>query len=50
LANGSSVEFIARSEASGLGFTVDALVLDEAKGLSGYAIDSKEELVAELFA
>lgn len=34
LHNGGSVEFIARSKKSGLGFTVDVLVLDEAQELT----------------
>lgn len=34
LANGSSVEFIARSSGSGRGFTVDVLILDEAQHLT----------------
>jgi hypothetical protein len=38
LANGGSVEFIARSKGSGRGFTVDVLVCDEAQDLSDDAL------------
>lgn len=38
LANGGSVEFVARSKSSGRGFTVDALALDEAQELDDDAL------------
>jgi hypothetical protein len=40
LANGGSVEFVARSKGSGRGFTVDCLVMDEAQELSDDALEA----------
>jgi hypothetical protein len=42
LANGASIEFVARSSGSGRGFTIDVLVLDEAQHLT------EEQLEAQL--
>lgn len=40
LANGGSVEFVARSRGSGRGFTVDVLVLDEAQELTDEMLEA----------
>lgn len=40
LANGASIEFVARSRGSGRGFTVDDLVLDEAQELSDEQLEA----------
>ncbi|HET6908317.1 MAG TPA: hypothetical protein VFH54_03180 [Mycobacteriales bacterium] len=40
LANGGSVEFVARSSGSGRGFTVDVLVLDEAQDLTDEELEA----------
>lgn len=40
LANGGSVEFVARSKGSARGFTVDVLVMDEAQELSDEALEA----------
>lgn len=40
LTNGGSVEFIARSKGSGRGFTVDALLFDEAQELGDEALEA----------
>ncbi len=40
LANGGSVEFVARSRGSGRGFTVDVLVLDEAQDLTDEELEA----------
>ena len=46
LANGGSVEFVARSKGSGRGFTVDVLVLDEAQELSDEALDALKPTIS----
>src|SRR5699024_2876901 len=40
LANGASIEFVARSRGSGRGFTVDDLVLDEAQELTDEQLEA----------